>query len=99
MAVLTGATILLSRPVLGFSYAGLASAIAPPAAAALVMAAGVGLMLRVLPEVPDIAALASAVLLGVGLYLGALQLIAPDRMAEALHFLRNRGEAEPAPAE
>lgn len=99
MAVLTGATILLSRPVLGFSYAGLASAIAPPAAAALVMAAGVGLMLRALPEVPDIAALASAVLLGVGLYLGALHLIAPDRMAEALHFLRNRGEAEPAPAE
>jgi hypothetical protein len=39
------------------------------------------------------------VLLGVGLYLGALHLIAPDRMAEALHFMRNRGEAEPAPAE
>lgn len=99
MAVLTCATVILSGGIIGLRIGSLARALAPQLAAALMMAAGVALMLRALPAVPDIVALASAVLLGVGLYLGALHLIAPDRMAEALHFLCNRGEAEPAPAE
>ncbi|WP_233999890.1 lipopolysaccharide biosynthesis protein [Porphyrobacter sp. TH134] len=99
MAVLTGATIVLSRRVLGFSYAGLARAILPPLAAALMMAAGVALMLRALPDMPDIIALACAVLLGVALYLGMLHLIAPDRLAEALRFVRNRGEPDALAAE
>ncbi|WP_379922671.1 lipopolysaccharide biosynthesis protein [Erythrobacter sp. R86502] len=93
MAVLTGATILLSRTVLGFSLVGLGAAIAPPLAAALAMAAAVAALLWALPPVPDLVALASAVTLGVAVYLGALHLIAPARLAEALRFLRNRGEA------
>ncbi len=99
MAVLTAATIQLSRGVLGLQLGGLGRAILPPLAAALVMAGGVALALRALPPVMPLAALALAVLLGVALYLGALQLIAPDRLAEALRFLRERGEAEPVPAE
>jgi O-antigen/teichoic acid export membrane protein len=99
MAVLTAATIQLSRGLLGLRIAGLVRAIAPPLAAALVMAAGVALALGAMPAVMPLAALAAAVLLGVALYLGALQLIAPDRLAEALRFLRERGEAEPVPAE
>jgi hypothetical protein len=44
------------------------------------------------------------VLLGIPLYLAALRLIAPDRIAEALRFAREQGESEPetstpAPAE
>lgn len=94
MAVLSAATIVLSRRVLGFSLGGLVRAIAPPLAAALVMAGGVALMLRAMPPVPDVVALGLAVTLGVALYLGALHLIAPDRLAEALRFIRNRGEPE-----
>lgn len=99
MAVLTAATIHLSRGVLGLALSGLLRAILPPLAAALVMAAGVALALRFMPPVMPLAALAGAVALGVALYLAALQLIAPDRLAEALRFLRERGEAEPVPAE
>ncbi|TAD82348.1 MAG: lipopolysaccharide biosynthesis protein [Sphingomonadales bacterium] len=99
MAVLTATTVLLSRHVLGFSLAGLARAILPPLAAALGMAACVAIVLRALPPVPDLLALAITVPLGVALYLGALHRIAPDRLTEALHFLRNRGEPEAAPAE
>jgi O-antigen/teichoic acid export membrane protein len=98
MAVLTAATIQLSRGVLGLELGGLVRAILPPLAAALVMAGGVALALSALPQVMPLASLAAAVLLGVALYLGALQLIAPDRLAEALRFLRTRGEAEPVPA-
>lgn len=99
MAVLTAATIQLSRGVLGLELAGLVRALAPPLAAALLMAAGVALALRFMPPVMPLAALAAAVLLGVALYLGALQLIAPERLAEALRFVRERGEGEPVPAE
>lgn len=99
MAVLLTATITLSRRVLGFSLTGLARAILPPLAAALVMAGGVALLLRVLPEsVPTLAALAAGVTLGIALYLGALVLIAPERLAEALRFARNRGHEEDQPA-
>ncbi|RNJ62568.1 MAG: lipopolysaccharide biosynthesis protein [Porphyrobacter sp. IPPAS B-1204] len=99
MAVLTGATVILSGGIIGLTVSSLARALAPPLAAALVMAAGVALMLRALPPVPDFAALGLAVTLGVVLYLGALHLIAPDRLAEALHFIRNRGEPDALPAE
>lgn len=98
MAVLTGATVILSGGIIGLAIGSLARALAPPLAAALVMAAGVALMLRALPPVPDFAALGLAVTLGVVLYLGALHLIAPDRLAEALHFIRNRGEPDALPA-
>jgi O-antigen/teichoic acid export membrane protein len=94
MAVLTAATILFSRRVLGFSLAGLAQAVAPPAAAALVMAGGVWLVLRGLSGLADLPALVIAVLVGMALYAGALHLIAPDRLAEALRFVRLRGEPE-----
>jgi O-antigen/teichoic acid export membrane protein len=99
MAVLTAATVRLSAPVLALRLGGLASAVAPPLAAALAMATGVALMLRALPPVMDVLALGLAVPLGVALYLAALHLIAPDRLAEAMRFLRTRGESEPAPAE
>jgi O-antigen/teichoic acid export membrane protein len=99
MAVLTAATILLSRGVLGLALSGLLRAILPPFAAALVMAAGVALALEAMPPVMPLAKLAAAVLLGVALYLAALWLIAPERLAEALRFLREQGEARPAPAE
>ena len=100
MAVLTSATVILSGRIVGLALGGLARAIAPPLAAALAMAAGVALALGLLPDgLPPPLALATCVTLGFALYCGALQLIAPDRLAEALHFVRDRGDTEPAPAE
>lgn len=100
MAVLSAATVRLSGGLIGLRIGGLLRAIAPPLAAALAMAAGVALLLRLLPGgLPPLAVLACAVPLGVALYLGGLRLIAPDRLVEALHFLRNTAEPEPAPAE
>jgi len=105
MAVLTIATVRLSGGIIGLRIEGLARAILPPLGAALAMAAGVALLLHLLPAVPDLLALAIAVPVGVGLYLGILHRIAPDRIDEALRFARNRGESEeevapaPAPAE
>lgn len=104
MAVLTSATVILSGGIIGLKPSGLARAVAPPLAAALLMGAGVKLVLVGLPaSLPPLVPLAACVPLGVALYLGALNLIAPDRLAEALSFMRNRGEDEaapvPAPAE
>jgi len=99
MAVLTTATVILSGGIIGLRPAGLARAVAPPLAAALVMAAGVKLVLGLLPAgIMPLLVLALCVPLGVALYLGTLQVIAPQRIAEALSFLRNRGEDEAAPA-
>lgn len=95
MATLTVATIALSRRVLMFSLAGLVRAIVPPLAAALVMAGGVAAMLHfVIPVTIPLVALVVAVVLGVALYLGTMWLIAPDRLTEALRFIRNRGEPD-----
>ncbi len=107
MAVLTTVTVTLSGRVIGLRMAGLARAVLPPLVAALAMAAGVSLVLHALPALPDWLALAIAVLVGVALYLGFLSRIAPDRLQEALRFVRNRGADEsdhqaaatPAPAE
>lgn len=99
MAVLTALTVRLSGRIIGLSTGGLLRAVFPPLAAALAMAAGVGLVLRMLPPVPDLLALAIAVPLGMALYCAALHLIAPDRMVEALRFARNSDEPSPAPAE
>jgi O-antigen/teichoic acid export membrane protein len=99
MAVLTAATVILSGGIIGLTISGLSRAVTPPLAAALVMGAGVALMLQSLPPVPDLAALVLAVMLGVALYLGALRLIAPERLTEALHFIRNRGEPDALPTE
>lgn len=100
MAVLTAATVTLSGRVVGLRLSGLGRAIAPPLAAALIMAAGVALMLALLPPgLPPLLALAIAVPLGVALYGGVLHLIAPARLSEALHFARDRGDGAPAPAE
>jgi O-antigen/teichoic acid export membrane protein len=98
MAVLTTATVTLSGRIIGLTLAGLAGALAPPLAAALMMGAGVALALGLLPEMLPLATLVLAVLLGVALYLAALRLIAPERLAEALRFARSRGENAPAPA-
>lgn len=99
MAVLTAATVRVSARVLGLELAALARAVAPPLAAALVMAAGVAGMLAVLPDgIWPLLALAIGVSLGVALYGGALHLIAPQRLAEAVRFARSRGEDEAAPA-
>lgn len=98
MAVLTAATVTLSGRIIGLTLAGLAGALAPPLAAALMMGAGVALALGLLPEMLPLAKLVLAVLLGVALYLAALRLIAPERLAEALRFARSRSENAPAPA-
>lgn len=98
MTVLTAATVTLSGRIIGLRFDGLLRAVLPPLLAALAMAGGVWLGLRGLPPVPDWVALGVAVPLGVALYLGALNIIAPDRLAEALSFARNRGEGEAAPA-
>ncbi|MDP5102375.1 MAG: lipopolysaccharide biosynthesis protein [Erythrobacter sp.] len=100
MAVLTAATVRLSGRIVGLQLGGLARAIAPPLVAALVMALGVAMLLQTLPNgLPPLLVLIIAVPLGAVLYGSALHLIAPERMAEALHFARNRSEVEPAPAE
>lgn len=101
MAVLTTATVTLSGPIIGLRADGLLRALAPPLAASLAMAGGVWLVLRGLPDMADWLVLGIAVPIGVALYLGALNIIAPERLAEALNFARNRGgsEPEPAPAE
>lgn len=98
MAVLMTATVTLSGRIIGLQVDGLVRAVAPPLLAALAMAAGVALALQALPPLPDVLALGLAVALGVALYGAALHLIAPERLAEALHFLRNRGEPEALPA-
>ena len=97
MAVLTCATIELSRRVLELPLAGLVRAVAPPLGAALGMATGVALLLPALPAPVPLVTLTLAVVLGVALYLGLLRLIAPDRLAEALRFLRNHGDGEATP--
>jgi O-antigen/teichoic acid export membrane protein len=101
MAVLTALTVTLSGRIIGLPFDGLLRALLPPLTASLAMAGGVWLVVRGLPPVPDLLALAIAVSIGVALYLGALNIIAPDRVAEALNFARNRAgsEPEPAPAE
>lgn len=95
MAVLTGITVLYSGRVLGLTFAALSGAISPIAFAAVLMAGCVYLVRTILPAMPDLAQLALLVPLGMAIYLGVLQAIAPDRLAEALHFVRNR---EPASA-
>jgi len=97
MTVLTTATVILSGGIIGLTIRGLVRAVLPPLMAALVMAGGVSLVMMNLPKVPDLAALAIAVPVGVALYLGALKLIAPERLAEALHFLRHRSDDESLP--
>jgi O-antigen/teichoic acid export membrane protein len=101
MAALTCATVVLSGGIIGLTAGGLTRALLPPLVAALAMAAIVRLALGLLPAgLPPLAGLAVCVPIGVGLFLGILNLIAPDRVAEALRFLRNRGEdgdAETAP--
>lgn len=97
MAVLTCATIALSRRVLELPLAGLVRAVAPPLGAALGMATGVALLLPALPAPVPLVTLTLAVVLGVALYLALLRLIAPDRLAEALRFLRNRGDGNAPP--
>ena len=97
MGVLTAATVRFSGRLVGLRLSALARAIAPPFAAALVMAAGVAGLLALLPPgLMPLLALGIAVPLGMALYGGALHLIAPERLVEALHFARLRSEAAPA---
>jgi O-antigen/teichoic acid export membrane protein len=99
MAVLTAATVVLSGRIIGLRLDGLNRALLPPLVAALVMAAMVRLVLGLLPAgLAPLAGLAVCVPIGIGLYLGILNLIANDRIAEALRFIRNRGEDELAAA-
>ncbi len=99
MAVLTLATVTLSGRVVGLRYSALGRAIAPPLVAALMMAALVALALTHLPAgLPPLATLAIVGPLGVALYAGLLNLIAPSRLTEALQFARNRGEADTSPS-
>lgn len=98
MAVLTMATVVLSGGIIGLQLGGLARALLPPLAAALVMGAAVRLALTMLPaSLPPLIPLALCVAIGMGLYLGVLHLVAPGRIAEALRFMRNRGDGEAAP--
>ncbi len=95
MAVLTGATVTLSGRIVGLKLGDLARAIAPPLAAALAMAAGVAALLTLLPPaLPSLLVLVIAVPLGGAVYGSVLHLIAPTRLAEALHFARNSAEAD-----
>jgi len=99
MAVLTLATVTLSGRVVGLQYSALGRAVAPPLVAALLMAALVALMLMQLPAgLPPLATLAIVGPLGVALYAGLLNLIAPSRLTEAVQFARNRGEAVTPPS-
>lgn len=99
MAVLTLATVTLSGRVVGLQYSALGRAIAPPLVAALMMAALVALTLMQLPAgLPPLATLVIVGPLGVVLYAGLLNLIAPSRLTEALQFARNRGEADTPPS-
>lgn len=93
MVILTAVTLALSAPVLELKFGDLLRAVAPPLGAALMMGAGVWLAARLLDRLtglPDVLTLALLVALGAGLYLGALALIARDRLAEALRFARHR---------
>jgi hypothetical protein len=92
--------VWLSGGLIGLKLGGLARAVAPPLAAAVMMATGVALVLKVLPEdLQPLLALGCAVPLGMVLYTCALQLIAPKRLAEALRFVRSPAVSVPAPAE
>lgn len=96
MAAMLGLTVALSAPTMGLSLRQLVSALAPPALAALTMAAGVIAVSRLLPDMPALAELVLLVPLGGALYLAAMGLIARDRLVEAWQFAR--GTADPAPA-
>ena len=100
MGVLCAATVTLSGRIIGLTLSGLARAIAPPLTAALVMALGVALLRMALPHGwPPLLVLVITVPLGGVLYGAALHLIAPDRLAEAIAFARNRGAVDPAAAD
>lgn len=92
MAIMLALTIALSMRPLGLSLSQLGIAIAPPAFAAIVMAAGVRAIDGILPAMPALAELAMLVPLGGLLYLGAMLVIARERLIEAWQFAWGRAE-------
>ena len=96
MGAMLGLTVGLSARPLGLPLRQLVSAIAPPALAALAMAAGVVAVNRLLPDMPALAELALLVPLGGALYLAAMGLIARERLVEAWRFARGTAGAAPA---
>ena len=79
-----------SLPVLEVRAGDFARALAPVAAAAVLMALGVALLDRMLPPMPDLPRLAALVLVGGALYLTLLLLIARASLAELVAVVRNR---------
>ncbi|MGY6550560.1 MAG: oligosaccharide flippase family protein [Erythrobacter sp.] len=96
MAVLTLATAIYSGRVLGLTASGLSQAISPLVFAAAMMGGCVFLVRTMLPPMSALAQLAllvPLVPLGAAIYGAVLMAIAPDRLAEALRFARNRGDS------
>jgi O-antigen/teichoic acid export membrane protein len=77
-------------PVIGAKGREVAAAIAPPALAALVMAAGVTGLDSLLPPLAQPIRLAVLVTTGAALYAAALALIARDRLREVAGLIRRR---------
>ncbi len=98
MMVLTALTIAYSGRVLGLTFAALSNAISPIIFAAAMMGGIVYLARGMILGLPSVIQLALLVPLGVAIYLGVLFAIAPDRLAEALRFARNREAPAPEAA-
>lgn len=98
MMVLTALTIAYSGRVLGLTFAALSDSISPIIFAAAMMGGIVYLARGMILGLPSVVQLALLVPLGVAIYLGVLFAIAPDRLAEALRFARNREASVPEAA-
>ena len=90
----TAITVISCRPVIGFSFAGLARALQPGVLAAVAMAIGVTLIDRaLLPPMAPHPRLALLVSSGVCLYAGLLLLFARPLVQEVAAFLRRQPAA------
>ena len=99
MILLTAATVTYSGGILGLKWSALFSTISPLVFAAALMGGTVFLVRGVLPAMPALIQLALLIPLGIAVYGAVLHSIAPDRLAEAIRFLRYQSaEPESVPA-
>jgi O-antigen/teichoic acid export membrane protein len=99
MILLTAATVTYSGGILGLTWPALVSTISPLIFAAAMMGGTVFVVRGLLPAMPAFAQLALLIPLGMAIYGAVLHSIAPERLAEAMRFLRDQSaspEAGPA---
>ena len=93
---LTAATVMLSRPAVGYTLSGLGRAIAPGLLAAATMAAAVALLDRLLPPMSPAPRLLLLVLAGIAIYASLLIAFARPLVAEVRRLILGRPVAAAA---